>query len=257
MTNSNLLYSLLPVERITSIGNQTVLQEFQDIGQAFVRECKEYCHLLPNSNFLDIGSGIGRIAIPLTDYLSSTGKYEGFDIMPANVQWCQDNITTRHPGFCFKVADIFNNYYNPTGQYQAHEFQFPYENDIFHVTCAASVVTHLLTDACQRYFSEIARTLQQSGYFLGTFFLLNESSYAAIQKQKSSLLFFHYQQRDCFVVDSRKPEAAVAYDEILIRDFFEAAGLEVAEIFYGQWSGREPTAYGGYQDMIVARKMGN
>lgn len=110
MTNSNLLYSLLPVERITSIGNQTVLQEFQDIGQAFVRECKEYCHLLPNSNFLDIGSGIGRIAIPLTDYLSSTGKYEGFDIMPANVQWCQDNITTRHPGFCFKVADIFNNY---------------------------------------------------------------------------------------------------------------------------------------------------
>jgi len=255
MTNSNLLYSLLPIKKITSIGNQTVLQEFQDIGQAFVRECKERCQLLPGNNFLDIGCGIGRIAIPLTDYLDNAGRYEGFDIVPENIQWCQDNITTRHSNFRFQVADIFNNYYNPKGQYQAREFQFPYENDTFHVTCAASVFTHLVSSDCQQYFSEIGRTLHHGGYFLGTFFLINSASSAAIQQGKSSLPFSYNQKNNCFLVDSKKPEAATAYDEDLIVDFFHSSDFEITEIFHGQWSGREPTTYGGYQDMIVAKKL--
>ena len=254
MINSDLLYSQLPVERINSIGPQTSLQDFQEIGKAFLREFKERCSLLPSSSLMDVGCGIGRLAIPLTDYLDAAGRYEGFDITPDNVTWCQDHIAARYTNFGFKVADIFNHFYNPEGRYQAHDYQFPYLDDTFDVACATSVFTHILADDSERYLSETARVLKTGGYFLGTFFLLNQPSIIALRQQKSSQPFFH-QLTNCLVVDPQVPEAAVAYNEAFIAEIYQKVGLEIKEVHYGLWSGREPTAYGGYQDMIVARKI--
>ncbi|MDP1785706.1 MAG: class I SAM-dependent methyltransferase [Nitrosomonas sp.] len=253
MTNSDLLYSQIPIERINSIGHQTSLREFQEVGKAFLREFKDRCQLLPSSHFMDIGCGIGRLAIPLTDYLDTNGRYEGFDITPDNVKWCQEHIAARHSNFGFKVADIFNHCYNPEGKHKAIEYQFPYQENAFDVACAASVFTHLLADDSERYLSETSRVLKPNGYFLGTFFLLNEPSVTALRQQKSSLPFFH-ELKNCLVTNPRVPEAAVAYDEDFIIKIYREAGLEIKEIHYGLWSGREPTVYGGYQDMIIAKK---
>lgn len=254
MTNSDLLYSQLPIERINSIGHQTSLREFQEVGNAFLREFKERCQLHTGSNFMDIGCGIGRLAIPLTDYLNATGKYEGFDITPDNVKWCQDNIAARHSNFSFKLADIFNHCYNPKGKHIAKEYQFPYQANTFDVACAASVFTHLLADDSERYLSETSRVLKPNGYSLGTFFLLNEPSVTALRQQKSSQPFFH-ELKNCLVTNLQVPESAVAYDEDFIIKIYREVGLEIKEIHYGLWSGREPTAYGGYQDMIIAKKI--
>jgi len=245
--------SQIPIERIDSIGHQTLLQEFQEVGEAFLREFKIRCNLLPNSSFMDIGCGIGRLAIPLTDYLDATGRYEGFDITPENVKWCQDHITVCRSNFSFQVADIFNHCYNPKGRYPAREYLFPYQESTFDVACAASVFTHLLAEDSEHYLSETARTLKPDGYFLGTYFLLNEPSVKALKEQKSSQPFFH-EIKNCWVINPQIPEAAVAYDEAFIAEIYRKAGLEIKEIHYGLWSGREPTAYGGYQDMIIAKK---
>lgn len=63
---------------------------------------------------LDVGSGIGRMARPLTKFLTS-GSYVGIDIVPRGIEWCQRHITSRYPNFTFQHADVYNKEYNPTG----------------------------------------------------------------------------------------------------------------------------------------------
>ena len=83
--------------------------------------------LKPDERVLDAGCGIGRIAVPLTEYLDESGGYEGFDIAPEGIAWCRENITPRYPNFRFQVADIYNKSYNPEGSQKADEYEFPYE----------------------------------------------------------------------------------------------------------------------------------
>ena len=130
--------------------------------------------LKPDENVLDVGCGIGRMAVPLTKYLK--GVYEGFDIGPEAIKWCQDNISRRYPKFYFQVADVFNEKYNPGGKYKASEYKFPYDNDAFDFVYLTSVFTHMLPHDMENYLSEISRVLRNNGRCLITYYLLNEES---------------------------------------------------------------------------------
>jgi hypothetical protein len=46
----------------------------------------------PSSHILDIGCGIGRLAIAMPDFLDANGGYEGFDIVPEGIEWCKQHI---------------------------------------------------------------------------------------------------------------------------------------------------------------------
>ena len=60
-----------------------MLKQFIDLGG-----------LKPEHRVLDIGSGIGRVAIPLTEYLNEKGSYEGFDVVELGVNWCNPSWIT-------------------------------------------------------------------------------------------------------------------------------------------------------------------
>lgn len=64
------------------------------------------------------------MALPLTGYLNSEGRYAGFDISQKAIAWCQEHITSAHPNFQFEVSDIYNSLYNPKGKYQSLDFAF-------------------------------------------------------------------------------------------------------------------------------------
>ena len=211
------------------------------------------CRLQPHDTFLDAGCGIGRIAIPLTAYLSTEGRYDGFDIVASSVEWCREHIGRRHDNFNFQHADIFNTYYNPDGKIKATDFVFPYAGDRFDVVFAGSLFTHLLPNQTKQYIYEIARVLKPGGRFLGTFFFLTVGSLAALNAGKSTLDFFS-EQSDCRVVDPTVPEAAVACDVQVIHDCFDAAGLVVRGIWFGTWSDRSLTGTSAYQDMALVEK---
>src|SRR6478609_6823602 len=55
--------------------------EFQKIGQEFVQYFIDVAELQRDEDVLDIGCGIGRVAIPLAAWLSPQGSYHGFDIV--------------------------------------------------------------------------------------------------------------------------------------------------------------------------------
>ena len=71
------------------------------IGEENFAQLLSAASLRSSDRVLDIGCGIGRLAIPLTSYLSENGSYEGFDIWPESIDWCRKAITPRFPRFRF------------------------------------------------------------------------------------------------------------------------------------------------------------
>jgi SAM-dependent methyltransferase len=226
--------------------------DFQAVGEALFKQFVEWGGLQPDDVVLDIGCGIGRAAAPLTRYLSEDGAYDGFDIVPEGIDWCNENITARFPNFRFQLADIHNKVYNPKGQHQADEYRFPYHDGTFDFVFATSVFTHMLPADVWHYIAETARVLKPGGTCFATFFLLNEESLHLIQAGQSTL-DFRYRQGETMTISDIEPEQAIAYEEEIVRRAMAEHGLEIVEpIHYGSWSGKKTEK--SYQDVVVATR---
>jgi SAM-dependent methyltransferase len=224
---------------------------FVQNGQEFLRYYIELCDLQPHERVLDIGSGIGRKAIPLIDYLSDAGSYTGFDINHVGIEWCRREITSRHPRFTFHHIDVHNGRYNPRGTQQPEEYIFPTKDNKFDFAVLTSVFTHMFPGGVRQYLHEVGRMLKPGGRSLISFFLLNETSKEQIQSGVSSLTF-PFARVDHAIEREEQPEDAVAFNEDFIHQLYKEAGLAISEIYYGSWCGRDE--FVSYQDLIVARK---
>src|SRR5437868_12657499 len=69
----------LPPLRLRFVG----VGDFRTVGDE-LKELLIRSGLKPSDRALDIGSGVGRVAIPLTRYLDS-GTYDGFDVVRRGV----------------------------------------------------------------------------------------------------------------------------------------------------------------------------
>jgi SAM-dependent methyltransferase len=221
------------------------------IGDHYLNHFRNLCDLQPHETVLDVGCGVGRMAIPLLDYLKN-GRYEGFDIMQDNVTWCRQAITRRWPNFRFQHANIFNREYNPRGTVQCGEFRFPYPDATFDFAFLTSVFTHLMPPDAAHYLKELGRVLKPGGRCLATFLLLNRESNALVDAGKAAFTL-HPQEGDCRVNSYEVPEACLALDELFVADSARDAGLAIKRpIRYGKWSGRESGF--DFQDIVILRK---
>lgn len=228
--------------------------DYQAVGDEFYGYLLGDAGLKPDERVLDVGCGCGRIALPLTKYLSPAGSYEGFDIMPPLVNWCQRRISRRHPNFRFHLADVHNPVYHPAGRQQPHAYRFPFESASFDCVFLTSVFTHMLPAGLETYLSEISRVLRPGGRTLITFFLLNDESRKLIDQGRSSQPFRHPHD-ECLVVQPEAPEAAIAYPEETVRRLHAEHGLDLCgPILYGNWCGRENGR--SYQDIVLAERSG-
>ena len=219
------------------------------VGQKFIQYFSGLGGLKQSDRVLDVGCGIGRMAVPLTKYLNKQGSYEGFDIIPKAIDWCRRKITPKYPNFYFQLADIYNKRYNPRGKYISSEYKFPYEDRSFDFVFLTSVFTHMLPQDVENYLSEINRVLKTDKKCFITVFLLNEESSKLIGA-KSSTIDFRFQLDGFRTVDKVIPERAVAYDEKFIRNLYEKYKLNIVEpIHYGNWCGR--SNFLDYQDIII------
>jgi len=222
-------------------------------GLEFFKYFLDYCELKRDGKVLDIGCNIGRMAFPLTAYLTSEGSYDGFDIMPVCIEYCQKNITPVYPNFNFQVADIYSPYYNPEGTQTPEAYQFPFPDNHFDLVFSASVFTHLPPPAIKNYLKETARVLKPGGYSLHTFFLVNEKSLASIKAGKSKINFKYQQKDGCMTTHPEIVEYCIGVPEKDILTMHQEHNLQLTgDIFYGRWCDRPQ--FLGYQDMIVAKK---
>lgn len=245
---------LTPPRRLMNVGsNQFTRSDFSKIGQELFQYLVQIGGLKPNDKVLDVGCGVGRMAIPLTRYLSAQGTYDGFDIVAKSIEQCAKTISPRFPNFNFYHADLFNSHYNPHGKYEPHQYKFPFPDKTFSFVLLTSVFTHMMSKEVQNYFNEIYRLLVPGGRCFITYFLLNPESEELIQSNRSSINFM-------FPVDQGKsakafdPEAAVAFNESYIKELYQKFKLRIIEpIRYGSWCERK-TSLGYYQDIIVGVK---
>jgi SAM-dependent methyltransferase len=237
------------------------------LGERLVRALAGAGGLGPNGDVLDIGCGPGRVAAPLTRYLSAEGRYEGFDVVPKSVRWCRRRIHQRHPNFNFQLANLHNRQYNPGGAVAAEEYRFPYPDGSFDAALAASLFTHLQPFESEHYLREAARVLRPSGRLLSSWFLLNAESeelIAAGRARRPGMfddkpLRLEYELNDGRGNRYRAnrvdvPEHQIAIYEDDVRAWHEAAGMQVIQIRYGAWAGREPGPEEIGQDLVIAER---
>jgi SAM-dependent methyltransferase len=225
---------------------------FKFVGEKFVGHLRDLCGLRPDERVLEVGSGFGRVAIPLGTYLSSLGSYEGLDPSPLGVRWCESAITPRWPNFRFRLIDVQNERFNPNGSLPADNYRFPFESGEFDVAVTVFVFFHLLPEAVERYFFETARVLRRGGRFLANFYLVNEESLALMEAGRTEERFPH-PRVNCHLRNAKVPEDLIAHDEAFVLDLYEREGFEVQRLEYGRWRGDRQDPL-GVLDLIVARR---
>jgi SAM-dependent methyltransferase len=201
--------------------------------------------LRPEHDVLDIGCGVGRTARYLCDFLDSSSRYEGFDIMEDVVLWCQKEITPRFPNFLFQFVPLFNTAYRPDHTLPSAEtFRFPYSDGSFDFAFAHSVFTHLPSEACRNYLSEVQRVLRPGGILYSTWFLYTDELKASPNPLVAEM---HLDPSGAFAVSNPGvPDEAIAYREEAVRDVYASSELSIVEPIH--------PGFRRLQDAIVATK---
>ncbi|MBR9922749.1 MAG: class I SAM-dependent methyltransferase [Bacteroidetes bacterium] len=224
---------------------------FGKIGEHLVKLCKKYADLKPDHKVLDIGSGIGRVAVPLTRFLSKDGGYEGFDVMKTGVSWCQRNISSRFPNFRFTYTPLKNDLYRSDGS-NAENFAFPYEDAVFDLTVSNSVYTHMLPEEVANYLRECTRVLKKGGMCYATFFILDAESREGMKAVPD--FSFPHAYEGYSLMDDKVKRANVAFDKDFLYNMIRESGLEVVKMLPGFWPNRDKESCEEFQDVLILRK---
>lgn len=213
-------------------------EDFLAEGRWFVAELRRRGVLADGTRCLDLGCGCGRLALPLAEDGDPTvALYRGFDVDARCIRWCRRHIERHHPAFRFDHADLASASYNPRGREDPARYRFPHDDGAFDLAVAASLFTHLLPPAAERFLAEAGRVLRPGGALYLTAFLIAP----AADPRRHAVAFQPAAARTaptplpCLVHDPACPEAAVALDETWLLARAAAAGLELdGAVAYGR-----------------------
>jgi SAM-dependent methyltransferase len=209
----------------------------------------------PASKVLDVGCGCGRSAAALARYLDPAASFVGIDIIPALINFCRREITSRHPNFQFYTLRQTSEQY---GAYIESGIETAWLEDIstldrdFDLTIAFSLFTHLDAAAAAAMLDAIWHRLRDGGFAVLTFFVLNPYSRAGIVGERSNV-FRNMKVKGDVVIDTfNGPNSAVGYDEAaLLNLILKGRFGRPQSIHYGTWSCGSGLHY---QDIVVLRK---
>lgn len=228
--------------------------EFKKTGEELLKQVIATCGMTADARVLDVGCGIGRVAVPLIRFLSDKGSYEGFDIVKQGIKWCKNNITPQYPNFTFLHVDLRNDLYNLKAENKAQSFQFPYGDCEFDQVILTSVFTHMMPDDLNNYLDQISRVMKPGGKCFATFFLLDNNT-RSLTNNKHSVVSFPYSYGYYSLMDRRVKEANIAYDKSWLFDnILLSKGLAVEAVYDGWWSGRNKEKSLGFQDIVILAK---
>ena len=225
--------------------------DYRAIGAEFLERLARDAGLKPADRVLDIGCGVGRLALPMTQFLEE-GSYDGVDPVGAGIAWCAATITPLYPNVRFHHLDLRHPLYNPDGALDTAKTRLPFADASFELICMISVLTHLERPEALHYAAEAARLLAPGGRCFATAFLMNPPARAALREVGGKLDFDPAGAGPLHFAIPDAPLAAVAYDEDVLLELFLRHGLRRRNpASYGWWSGR---AGRSFQDICIFEK---
>lgn len=232
----------IPVRLVNLTGGGP--ETFDSISRQHMAKLREFIGLRDDLKVMEIGCGIGRDAIPLTEILSRRGNYVGIDIIKESIDWCSANISKRHPNFRFVHYDVKDQIHNPGGQSSTTKIRLPAEDKSTDLVILQSVFTHMFREDIIHYMKEFARVMKPSGRAYATCFLVDD---AVLERARQTnltpfnLRFEHAWGEGCFINDPKYPTGAVAYTREAFSAMIDQSGLKLARPFLrGAWSGYYP-----------------
>ncbi|WEX74328.1 class I SAM-dependent methyltransferase [Sinorhizobium numidicum] len=229
--------------------------DFRAVGAEFLGHFIRMGGLRADNRVLDIGCGIGRMAVPLTQYLDpEKGRYNGIDPVEGGIHWCRRFITPIYPNFTFQRLDIAHELYNPRGKISGKALKLPFADRQFDFVIMTSIVTHLPPDEVLVYLREVERILTQGGCLFMTAFVVDRAAAANETGRRDPRLAFRRDgEGPCWFVPDLPALAALGFDDGFLDSALERAGLAVVLKSLGHWRGKDA---GHYQDVIVAECRG-
>jgi SAM-dependent methyltransferase len=221
---------LLPPRHLLARTSSPSRSEFTTAGLV-VLDCCRLGGLRPDDRVLDIGSGVGRVAVPLTAHLTSRGVYTGVDMWREGVDWCTKTITPRFPNFTFRHLDLYHDDFNVSGTEPISAVRLPVEDGTEDFVILGAI-NHLLAPELQALVREAGRVLRPGGTYLGTWFVVDEDSRAVVPSAAS----------------------AVACDRAVMEKTLGDGSLELRALHPGSW--RAGPGSLTYQDVVIAAKVG-
>lgn len=223
--------------------------DYKAIGLEYLGHFIRIGGLEPTHHVLDIGCGIGRMAVPLTQYLDpEAGSYEGVDPVNEGIEWCVQNIASAHPNFRFCRLDVAHELYNPAGTMAGDQVALPFPGNSFDFVAMVSVATHLPAREITAYAREIMRLLVPGGKLFLTAFLVDPDD---LTRPSARPRFVKGEEDGTWIADPAAPLGAIGFDNGVVQDILKGAGLEIQRVSLGHWRGIGSLHY---QDIILAAK---
>ena len=234
-------------------GSPSSAENYLKQGLLQLELLKEEIGLSPSDTVLDIGCGVGRTAIALTQCLNKQGLYEGFDVVKKGIDWCKKGIGNDFNNFNFTYVPLFNDLYN-TSNNKAVDFIFPYNTGVFNKIFTFSVFTHMQIDEIQHYFEEIERVMKSNGLCFSTFFLYDSKNEDYISNRKH--FNFSFKREGYRLMNENVTSGNIAIDKLMLDKMLEKANLKKVKIIDGFWKDEvRDFSKKEYQDIVIFKKL--
>lgn len=242
----------VPLVDLTGGGTDT----WDVIARGHMEQYARYAPIDKDSAVLEVGCGVGRDAIQLTEHLSNAGSYVGIDIIRPSIEWCQANITPRHPNFSFHHLDIQSQIHNSGGSLRVRDVKLPVPSASADRIILQSVFTHMFYDDIIHYLKEFRRILKPGGKVVSSFFVIDDKVQKMIDVSGGdpafNLRFAFPHGEGCYINDETYPEGAVAFTPPRLEKMLAKSGMVLDQpIHPGFWSGRQGVTDG--QDIVVLK----
>ncbi len=175
----------------------------------------------PKSTIVDIGSGCGRYAHHMRDYIFKgerfTGHYYGIDIDTEMLEWCKKHFDSERFSF-FHSSHSSKTYENaePGDGF----YKIPVRDNSADLVFSTSLYTHLLEGEMENYTQEACRILKPGGYMAMYVFSMDSPPPTFGARHT-----FSHRIGPAYVESMANPEAAVAYEDSYLLDLARRAGF--------------------------------